>query len=135
MATEMTAATPTWKFLLRVVGTTLAVLVVGLMVIHLFRISIPPKAIIYGYIASVTIFLISLGSIQLVRQKSLKAFMLTVVGGMFLRFLCIITLIFIFMRYLSIDIKIFLGSFIIFYLICQVFEIRLIHASLPKRKP
>lgn len=134
MAIAAAQFTLTRKFFLQMVVTTLGVLLVGIMVLNLFLIKVPTNAIFYGYVVSIVIFLFSLGSIQLVRQKSLKAFMVVVVGGMFLRFLCIIAVIFILMRYFSIDIKIFLGSFIVFYLICQIFEIRLIQASLIKRK-
>jgi len=124
----------TKKFLLELIGISLVVLFLILLPIHLFLEGSKSSEIIYGYLVSFIIFVLGFISINWAFNKSLKIFMTTVLGGMFIRFVLIALALYLFMRFTDIQILYYLLSFFVFYLIYQVYEIRFINMRLSKGK-
>ncbi len=92
------------------------------------------QEILLGYFTCLFIFSAGLFSAHWSFSKSLKAFMVTLMGGMVLRFVLIGVALFFLIRYTHFSIVFFLVTFFIFYIICQYFEIRYIHHMLSKEK-
>lgn len=86
----------------------------------------------FGYAISLAIFVLGFFTITWAARKSLKTFLALVLGGMFVRFILLGVAIYLLMHYAQIDIVYFMISFLLFYLICQFFEIRFINAEFIK---
>ncbi len=124
----------TKKFLLQLIGISIVVLFLILVLIFLIAGDNKFLEIISGYVVSLIIFILGFLSIIWAYNKSLKIFMTTVLGGMFVRFVLIAITLFLFMKYTGIDILYFILSFFIFYIIYQFYEIRFINMKLSKGK-
>ncbi len=124
----------TKKFLLQLIGISIVVLFLILVLIFLIAGDNKFHEIISGYVVSLIIFILGFLSIIWAYNKSLKIFMTTVLGGMFVRFVLIAITLFLFMKYTGIDILYFILSFFIFYIIYQFYEIRFINMKLSKGK-
>ena len=122
------------KFLLELLGISIVVLFLILVLIFLIAGDNKFLEIISGYVVSLIIFILGFLSIIWAYNKSLKIFMTTVLGGMFVRFVLIAITLFLFMKYTGIDILYFILSFFIFYIIYQFYEIRFINMKLSKGK-
>ena len=122
------------KFLLELIGISIVVLFLILVFIFLIAGDKKFLEIISGYVVSLIIFILGFLSIIWAYNKSLKIFMTTVLGGMFVRFVLIAITLFLFMKYTGIDILYFILSFFIFYIIYQFYEIRFINMKLSKGK-
>ncbi len=122
------------KFLLELIGISLVVLFLILIVIYLIFDGNKSSEIIFGFIVSLIIFIFGFFSINWAFKKSLKLFMATVLGGIFVRFALIAVALFLFMRYTDIHILYFILSFFVFYIIYQFYEIRFINMKLSKGK-
>ena len=122
------------KFLLELIGISIVVLFLILVLIFLIAGDNKFLEIISGYVVSLIIFILGFLSIIWAYNKSLKIFMTTVLGGMFVRFVLIAITLFLFMKYTGIDILYFILSFFIFYIIYQFYEIRFINMKLSKGK-
>ncbi len=122
------------KFLLELIGISLVVLFLILIVIYLIFDGNKSSEIIFGFIVSLIIFILGFFSINWAFKKSLKLFMATVLGGIFVRFALIAVALFLFMRYTDIHILYFILSFFVFYIIYQFYEIRFINMKLSKGK-
>jgi len=124
----------TKKFLLELIGISIVLLLLILIPIYLFSGVNRSSEIILGYVVSLLIFILGFISINWAFNKSLKIFMAIVLGGMFFRFILIAMALFLFIRFTDIHILYFILSFVIFYLIYQVYEIRFINMRLSKGK-
>ena len=122
------------KFLQELLGISLVLLLFILLLLFFIFGGNHSTEIIYGYLVSLVIFILGFFSINWAFKKSLKIFMITVLGGMFVRFILIAVALFLFMKYTSIDILYFIGSFFIFYLFYQAYEVRFINLRLSKGK-
>ena len=122
------------KFLLELIGISVVVLFLILVLLLLITGDNKFLEIISGYFVSLIIFILGFLSIIWAYNKSLKIFMTTVLGGMFVRFVLIAITLFLFMKYTGIDILYFILSFFIFYIIYQFYEIRFINMKLSKGK-
>ena len=120
------------KFFLELIGISIVLLAFILAPIYLFFGGNKSTEIVYGYLVSFAIFVLGFISINWAFNKSMKIFMTTVLGGIFVRFLLIAAAIFLFMRFTDIQIFYYLLSFFVFYLIYQVYEIRFINTRLSK---
>jgi len=90
--------------------------------------------LLLGYFSSFLIFSSGFLSICWALKRSLKVFMGVVIGGIFAKFVLIGIVLFLLMRYSTINIFYFLITFVVFYLIYQVYEFRFINAKMGKRK-
>lgn len=122
------------KFLLELIGISVVVLFLILGLIYLISGEKKTAEIISGYAVSLVIFLLGFLSIIWAFKKSLKIFMATVLGGIFVRFVLIAIALFLFMKYTQFDIVYFVLSFFVFYIIYQFYEIRFINIKLSKGK-
>lgn len=122
------------KFLLELIGISLAVLLFILLVAHFGLKSNRSNEIILGYVISLVIFVLGFISINWSFSRSLKTFMGIVLGGMFLRFVLIGVALFLLIRYANIHLLSFILAFFIFYFIYQIYEIRFINSKLSKGK-
>ena len=122
------------KFLLELIGISVVVLFLILVLIFLITGDNKFFEIISGYVVSLIIFILGFLSIIWAFKKSLKVFMATVLGGMFVRFVLIAIALFLFMKYSEINILYFILSFFVFYIIYQFYEIRFINMKLSKGK-
>jgi len=122
------------KFLLELIGISIVVLFLILGLIYLISGEHITAEIISGYVVSLIIFLLGFFSIIWAFNKSLKVFMATVLGGIFIRFVLIAAALFLFMKYTEIDILYFVLAFFVFYIIYQFYEIRFINMKLSKGK-
>lgn len=120
------------RFLLQLFGSSL--LVCGLLYggMSLLGRSDKVAEIGFGYAISLAIFVLGFFTITWAARKSLKTFLALVLGGMFARFILLGLAIYLLMRFAQIDIVYFMISFLLFYLICQFFEIRFINAEFIK---
>jgi hypothetical protein len=133
MQTQPIIPNTTVKFFTTLLGSSVIVLVTGLWLLQAVHFRVQTEEVIYGYLTSITFFFISFFSVRYAAAKPMKGFMLLILGGMFLRFILIGAVVFVCMRYFEINIKTYLVTFVIFYLIFQAFEIHLINVNLPKR--
>lgn len=124
----------TKKFLLELIGFSVVILCFILLLIYLFLDGNKSSEIIYGFLVSFLIFFLGFISINWAFGKSLKIFMTTVLGGMFIRFALIAVALYLFMRFTDVHILFYTLSFFIFYLIYQIYEIRFINMRLSKGK-
>ena len=122
------------KLFWELTGVTLVILFLTLLVFSFTNSKQILPEIIYGYFVSLVIFSSGFVSIHWSLNKSIKTFMIIVLGGMFLRFVLIGLALFLLIRLTNINILFFLGSFCVFYLIYQIFEIRFINAKISKDK-
>lgn len=122
------------KFLLELIGISLVVLILISILISLIFGLDELAEVLIGYFVSLIIFIFGFFSINWAFKKSLKTFMVTVLGGMFLRFVLIGVALFLFVRFSDIHILYFILSFFIFYIIYQIYEIRFINLKLSKGK-
>ena len=122
------------KFLWELIGISIVVLFLILVFIYLIFGENKASEIISGYFVSLIIFLLGFFSIIWAFKKSLKVFMATVLGGIFVRFVLIAIALFLFMNYTQFDVIYFVLSFFIFYIIYQFYEIRFINIKLSKGK-
>jgi len=122
------------KFILKLTGITLVVLLSGLILLYLIDGDKKLMEVISGYLVCLIIFSISFFSIYWASKKSIKIFMAAILGGMFLRFILIAIIIFFLMKLTRLNPVNFIGSFFIFYLICQIYEIRFIIGQVFKGK-
>lgn len=122
------------KFLLELISGSIVLLLLILLVIHFFFDPNWTREAIFGWLISLGIFLLGIISINWSFHRSLKTFMGVVLGGMLLRFVLIGVVIFLFMRFTTMHLIVFLLTFFAFYFLYQVFEIRFIHIRLSKGK-
>lgn len=120
-----------FKFLL----LTLSVFVVIFVGLYFFSGFYLVKSLILGYITSIVNIIIGYFSIRWAFTKKARTFYMTLYGGMALRFLLFIVVMYI--LYLTMEkifLVVFIVSFILFYVLMQIFEIKLVNREL-KRKP
>ncbi len=117
------------RFLLELFGFSLLAVVLLYVVMLLLGHSDKTAEIGFGYAISLAIFVLGFFTIVWAAKKSLKTFLGFVLGGMFVRFILLGLAIYLLMRLAKIDIVYFMVSFLIFYFICQFFEIRFINAE------
>ncbi|MDZ7265202.1 MAG: hypothetical protein ONB16_11505, partial [candidate division KSB1 bacterium] len=110
-------------------GISLLVFVLLYALLYLLEQSNKTTEIGFGYAVSLAIFVLGFFTIIWAAKKSLKTFLGFVLGGMFIRFILLGLAIYLLMRFAQIDIVYFMVSFLIFYLICQIVEIRFINAE------
>ena len=122
------------KFLLELIGISIVVLFLILGLICLIWGENKVAELFSGFAVSLIIFLLGFFSIIWAFKKSLKVFMATVLGGIFVRFVLIAIALFIVMKFTRIDIVYFVLSFFVFYIIYQFYEIRFINMKLSKGK-
>lgn len=122
------------KLFLELIGKTLVTLSLSLVIIYLIKGNNVLSEVIFGYLASLIIFSSGFLSINWSLKKSLKTFMVILLGGMFLRFVLIGVILFILIRLTNMNKIFFIGSFFIFYLFYQIFEIRFINTKISKGK-
>ena len=120
------------KMFLEIAGITVLVLVLSLVLTFLTVGNKVLQEIIFGYLASLIIFSSGFLSINWSLKKSLKTFMGVVLGGMITRFIMIGVILYLFIRFTSLNVIYFISSFFVFYLIYQIFEIRYINTNLSK---
>ena len=120
------------KLFLELIGLSLVMLLLCLLVTYLSFSEKKLPEVICGYFASLVIFCSGFISINWALKKSIKTFMIVVLGGMVLRFILIGLVLFLLMRFTNLNIMFFISSFFIFYLTYQFFEIRFINANLSK---
>jgi len=102
------------------------ILIAGLVIIYMVYDQNVYSEIIYGYVASLVIFILNFLSINWSFNKSLKTFLTVTLGGMFFRIFLIGVMLFFIIRYYQLNHLFFIGSFFTFYLIYQVIEVRVI---------
>lgn len=120
------------KFLLELIGISTVVLSLLFVLVYLLIEDNKTFEIISGYFVSLIIFILGFLSIIWALKKSLKIFMATILGGIFVRFVLIAIALFLFMKYTLFDIVYFVLSFFVFYIIYQFYEIRFINMKLSK---
>ncbi len=86
----------------------------------------------YGFCGGLIIFTLGFFSVCWSLKKSIKTFMVVVIGGIMVRFLLIAGLIFWVIRYTSYNVFVFVLSLVAFYLVLQFFEFRFFNATLKK---
>lgn len=117
------------RFFKELFGISLLVLVLLYGTMHLLGHSNRNAEIAFGYAISLAIFSLGFLTIIWAARKPLKTFLAFVLGGMFIRFVLLGGAIYLLLRFAQIDIVYFMISFVIFYFVCQFFEIRFIHAE------
>ena len=80
--------------------------------------------IIIGYIASISLFSLGIILVKIAYKKSMKTFLLFVLGWMVFRFITIGTLIFLLIHFTKINLKWFILIFFGYYICFQALEIR-----------
>lgn len=122
------------KFLLKVIAITITVLFV--LMISFAQIMENSKfyEFISGYATSLFIFFLSILALYFSQERSLTIFLGMVMGGMFFRLIVFGAIVYFIYKYATLDIHYFIGSFVIFYLIFQFYEIKLIQQTLLKSK-
>jgi len=121
------------KFILELIGISIVLLILTLIFVCFLLEGDKSVEIVTGYLVSFFIFMCGFFSIQWAFEKSLKVFMITVLGGMFLRFVLIAIALFLLMRYTGLQVFYFILSFVVFYIIYQAFEIRFINMRLSQK--
>ena len=100
------------KLFSELIVITLIILFLGLILAYFINGEKVIIEIIFGYIVSIAIFSSGFVSINWSLNKSLKTFMIIVLGGMFLRFVLIGAVLFLFIRFTNINMIFFISSFI-----------------------
>jgi hypothetical protein len=113
----------TFQFLIQTVGASAIIIAIATVLLRTVFHLMFVNEIIAGYITSIITFLVGYFSIQLSIKKSLKAFLLYVVGGMMVRFLCLGLVLFLLMRFTQMNMIGFVVSFFICYVGFQALEI------------
>jgi len=88
--------------------------------------------VISAFLLSLVLFLLGFIVTNWSLNKSLKTFMTAVFGGIFVRFVTVAVIVYIVLRYTSLDIIIFISVFVVFYLIYQFFEFRYFNKNVKK---
>ena len=123
------------KNLLKFLLLTLFIFIVIFSGLYFFSGFYLTKSLILGYVTSVFNIIIGYFSIRWAFTKKAKTFYMTLYGGMALRFVLFIVVMYI--LYLTMEkifLVVFVISFILFYVLMQIFEIKLVNREL-KRKP
>ncbi len=90
--------------------------------------------IIFGYSGSLLIFMLGFISMCWVLAKSIKTFLMIVLGGIFIKFLLLAASIYLIMRYTDLDIMYYIITFVFFYIFFQYFEFRFVNRHVLKGK-
>ena len=120
------------KLLFELIKITLVILIIGLILIFFINGKRALSEVAFGYVISLIIFSSGFVSINWSLKKSLKTFMVIVLGGMLLRFILIGVALFLLIRLTNINMIFFISSFFLFYLIFQIFEIHFFNKQLAK---
>lgn len=122
------------KGAIQISAVTAAVLVVALIFLIGFRKNEHISAVIVGYLISLINILFAFISISWAFGKSNGTFFKVVLGGMGIRFLILITAIFLIVKFTQIRIAGFIISLVSFYLLLQFLEIKFIQKNIRTRK-
>ena len=90
--------------------------------------------IIFGYGGSLLIFTLGFISICWAIAKSIKIFLIIVLGGIFIKFLLLAVSIYLIMKYADLNIMYYIITFVFFYIFFQYFEFSFINRHVLKGK-
>jgi len=121
-------------FLLKIITITVAILFIVLIFVALIMETSRVYEFISGYATSLFLFCLSVLALSLSQKRALTTFLSVVIGGMFVRLLLFGVIVFLIYQFSEIDIHYYIGSFVVFYIIFQYFEIKLIQRTLIQNK-
>jgi len=122
------------KSILRICFFTLILLALVVVVLYFAGGLNHLSGVLGGYLVGLVNVLFAFGSITWAFDKPGKTFFLVVLGGMGLRFLFFISVLFLVRSYAHAHLAPFVFSLIGFYLTSQIFEIQYIQKELANRK-
>ena len=109
---------------------TLLILLTGEIFLYLFSESSYIKSVFLGYFVSLFNIVTGFVSLRWAFKRKESSFYITLYGGMALRFIVFIVALFLIRNYSQLPLMGFVGSFIVFYVLMQYYEIRIINQEL-----
>ncbi len=93
------------------------------------------KSVLLGYLTSVVSIIAGYYSLQWAFNKNAKTFYIVLYGGMALRFLLFIAIMFVlYLFFPEWSLTAYVISFVVFYVLMQIFEINIINRELKRNK-
>lgn len=112
------------KFIVELIVITAIILSLGMALLFLTGEYDKRFEVFTGFFMSLILFISSFLVLQWAMKKSDKIFLGALTGGMFVRFILIAILIFIIVRFTKLDLFMTMISLFLFYIVCQIYEIR-----------
>lgn len=112
------------KFIVELIVITAIILSLGMALLFLTGEYDKRFEVFTGFFMSLILFITSFLVLQWAMKKSDKIFLGALTGGMFVRFILIAILIFIIVRFTKLDLFMTMISLFLFYIVCQIYEIR-----------
>ena len=122
------------KFMLTTTGYSMIIFCACLIILLLINDGKNFIDVSLGYTISLLIFAFGFIATNWAINRSLNVLLSVTLGGMFFRFILIGIILILFIRYTNINMRFFVVSFFVFYVTCQIFEIRFIHSNMLKHK-
>ena len=109
---------------------TLILFLTGEILLYLFSEGSYIKSVMLGYFASLFNIVTGFVSLRWAFKRNENSFYITLYGGMALRLVIFIVALFLIQNYTQLPLMGFVASFIIFYVLMQYYEIRIINQEL-----
>lgn len=113
-----------YKFILELIAITAVILTIGIIILYFMGEYDRRFEVFTGFVLSLILFVFSFIVLQWAMKKSDKVFLGALTGGMFIRFILIAILIFFIVRFTKLDLFVTMISLFLFYIVCQIYEIR-----------